>query len=199
MWSMFIFHGQVLSTVCPCKIARKPPQSQLHPCGVFIKNLTPPQQVQGPPLQGNDFCGIHSPPTRFKMLSHCSKLARQSEVSTASQDTAFTAYFTQISPHLHPHNLDGTPVNLGPLWGLHTFKRASCMLSLYFSQWGPIMLPQASSPLLCPRGTEAKLQRLPLPSAQTTYPSWPTPSECMVDKSWTQSHWRSLEDTLPGP
>ena len=101
----------------------------------FIKNLNPsPSTGSRPTPQGSDFCGIYSPPTRFQMLSHCSKSARNSEVSTASQDTAFIAYFTQIRPHLHPHNLDGTPVSLGPLWCLHFFKRASCMLSLYFSQ-----------------------------------------------------------------
>ena len=58
-----------------------------------------------------------------------------------SEDTAFTNNihhrtqplqyaFTQISPHLHPCNLNGTPA----LQGLHTFKMVSHTLSLYISQ-----------------------------------------------------------------
>ena len=48
-----------------------------------------PPQAPGPPLQGGDFCGINSPPIWFQMLSHSSKSARESEVSSTSQDTGF--------------------------------------------------------------------------------------------------------------
>ena len=66
MWSMFIFHGQVLSTVCPCKIARKPPQSQLHPCGVFIKNLTPPSRFKAHPFKEMIFVAFTAHPQDSK-------------------------------------------------------------------------------------------------------------------------------------
>ena len=98
MWSAFIFHGQVQSTVCPCEIAGKPPQGHLHLCGVFIKDPHNPPQALGPPLQGGDLCGIHSPPTCFEMLSHCSKSARESEVSSTSQNTAFIAHCSTKPP-----------------------------------------------------------------------------------------------------
>ena len=138
----------------------------------------PPRQAPGPPLQGGDFCGINSTPIWSQMLSHCSKSARESEVSSTSQDTAFrvhglikstsqdtaftarcskytsqdtvyrvhcsaksisqdTAFtvhrsikstsqgslcsitFVQISAHLHPHNVEGTPASSGPIQSLH--------------------------------------------------------------------------------
>ena len=63
MWSAFIFRGQIQSTICPFEISGKPPQEQLHPCGVFIKEQQNPPQAPGPPLQRGDFCSIHSPPT----------------------------------------------------------------------------------------------------------------------------------------
>ena len=42
MWSAFIFQGQVQSTVCPCEIAGKPSQGQLHLCGAFSLGTSKP-------------------------------------------------------------------------------------------------------------------------------------------------------------
>ena len=63
MWSAFIFHGQIQSTICSFEISGKPPQEQLHPCVVFIKEQQNPAQAPGPPLLRGDVCSIHSPPT----------------------------------------------------------------------------------------------------------------------------------------
>ena len=37
MWSDFIFHGHVQSSIYPCKIIGKPSQGQPHHCWVFIQ------------------------------------------------------------------------------------------------------------------------------------------------------------------
>ena len=72
---------------------------------------------------------------------HCSKHTSQDTVyrvhrsaKSISQDTAFTVHcsikstsqsslcsitFVQISPHLHPHNVEGTPASSGSIQGLH--------------------------------------------------------------------------------
>ena len=58
----FIFHGQGQSTLCPCEIAGKPPQGQVHLPILFPRQgQKNPQQPQGPPHQREDFCGSHSP------------------------------------------------------------------------------------------------------------------------------------------
>ena len=41
MWSAFIFHGQVQSTICPCEILGEPPQGQLHSSGITGAGSTP--------------------------------------------------------------------------------------------------------------------------------------------------------------
>ena len=38
MWSDFIFHGHIQSSIYPCEIIGKPSQGQPHPCWVFIKD-----------------------------------------------------------------------------------------------------------------------------------------------------------------
>ena len=55
IWSAFIFHEQVQSTVCPYEITGEPPQEQLHPYRAFIIiDLKKPQLVSGPHLQRGD-------------------------------------------------------------------------------------------------------------------------------------------------
>ena len=104
-WSAFICHGQVRSTVCPCEIAGRPPQRQPHPSGTF---KDPQNTPQVPVHQRGGFCGVHGPPAYSKcfgicstvqggMCSHCSKSARESEVISTSQDTAFTLYTIHCS------------------------------------------------------------------------------------------------------
>ena len=56
-WSAFIVHGQVQSTVCPCETGGKPPQGQLHSCGIFIKDTQNSPQAPGPPRKEGMFCG----------------------------------------------------------------------------------------------------------------------------------------------
>ena len=51
MWSASIFHGQVQCTICPCEILGKPPQGQLHSCGIFIKDTQTPHRHQAHPAR----------------------------------------------------------------------------------------------------------------------------------------------------
>ena len=78
--SNFIFHDKIQSTIYPCENSRKHPLRQLHSCRISLRTRQNPLQALSPSLQGDDFCGIHSPPTWFQMLSHCTKSARESEV-----------------------------------------------------------------------------------------------------------------------
>ena len=105
-------------------------QESLHrgnftPVEFFIKDPQKPPHGPGTPFHGDLLQSVL--PHDYTFLK--------------SEDTAFTNNihhrtqplqyaFTQISPHLHPCNLNGTPA----LQGLHTFKMVSHTLSLYISQ-----------------------------------------------------------------
>ena len=54
MWSASIFHGQVQCTICPCEILGKPPQGQLHSCGIFIKDTQTPHRHQPHPAESSE-------------------------------------------------------------------------------------------------------------------------------------------------
>ena len=88
MWSAFIFHGQVQTIICPFEISGKPPPEQPHPCRGFLllrTCKTPNRHWVHPFKEGI----VEAPPTRLQMLSYWSKSARESEVNSTSQDTAF--------------------------------------------------------------------------------------------------------------
>ena len=52
----------------------------------------------------------------------------------------------QIHPHAQTYHPGGTTASSGPLWGFHTFKMVSHILSLYFSQLGPAKTPTGAGP-----------------------------------------------------
>ena len=202
MWSAFIFHGQVQSAICPCEVAGKPQQGKLHSWGVFITDPQNPSQALGLPLQEGDFCGIHSSPTCL----HFSK----------SEDTGFTVHCLHhraafsVRCSTRSTSQDTTQVThicvchwMGPL-----LAQAPCQaftLSNRISGAVPQLLsvktckpPQVPGPPLCPKVTKPKLPRVPHVFAQTTYPSWPTLPEYMVNTLW--SHIRGpLRKSCPGP
>ena len=51
-------------------------------CPSSHKGLQKPPTGARPKSQGGDFCGTLSPPKRLQVFSHCSKSARESEVSS---------------------------------------------------------------------------------------------------------------------
>ena len=78
------------------------------PVGFLIKDLQNPPQAPGPPLQGGDFCGIHSPPTWLYF--------------SKSEDTAFTVHLCTNPPTCTTASPRWTPASSGPLWGSSHFQ-----------------------------------------------------------------------------
>lgn len=63
-----------------------------------------------------------------------------------------------------------------------------------------ILSPEQIIPsTLCPRVAKGKLPRIPLAAAKIAYPNQPIPPRNMVNKSYTQLHWRLLGDAPPHP
>ena len=115
MWSAFGFQGQVQSPICPCEIAGKPPQGQLHSCGIFIKDPQNPSQSLGPPLQEGDLVvfTVHRHVYTFLNLKtqpfqHTVSTIRQPfqhTVSTIRQPLQYTVLLGlhHRTPHKSPH------------------------------------------------------------------------------------------------
>ena len=74
MLRAFIFHDQVQSIICPCEIAGKLPQGQLHSCGFFIKDPQNPHRHWVHPFKEGIFSVFTAHPCDCTFLNLRTKL-----------------------------------------------------------------------------------------------------------------------------